>query len=64
MPRSPNLRLHWFTPTGVGKTGEDADVIAAAKVHPHGCGEDDFAGEVDDAECGSPPRVWGRHDAA
>ena len=49
-----------FTPTGVGKTTPVCSATLIMKVHPHGCGEDQWTEDNWLDETGSPPRVWGR----
>ena len=51
-----------FTPTGVGKTMTGSGVATTPKVHPHGCGEDEWEHNHRKLGKGSPPRVWGRHN--
>ena len=52
-----------FTPTRVGKSAGRPVVRPGAAVHPHACGEIGFAFAHNILQCGSPPRVWGNHDA-
>ncbi len=49
------------TPTGVGKTKEDQDVILRLEKHPHGRGEDPLTLSPWPWCLETPPRAWGRH---
>ena len=49
-----------FTPTCVGKTGDEGGLAGILPVHPHVCGEDCGSRLASRSCCGSPPRVWGR----
>ena len=64
MPPRRFQRILRFTPTGVGKTFITLVSCPADSVHPHGCGEDGVTIWDANAAGGSPPRVWGRQDAA
>ena len=48
------------TPTGVGKTRADDDVLLLLQKHPHGCGEDVPFDVALQPIPETPPRVWGR----
>ena len=51
---------HGNTPTGVGKTLQELEMVNEAKKHPHGRGEDG-SGEVGkEIYLETPPRAWGR----
>ena len=61
---SPTIQaqLRRSTPTRVGKTPATASIDAAAKVHPHACGENVCLHAVQWTCNGPPPRVWGKRD--
>ncbi len=48
-----------FTPTSVGNTGQLDISNLGDSVHPHECGEYNWAEFAGDRDHGSPPRVWG-----
>ena len=50
-----------FIPTRVGQTAPMRVSVPFFPVHPHACGADGNLGRVYCPECGSSPRVWGRH---
>ena len=50
----------WFTPTCVGKTPTSRSYHRCPTVHPHVCGENQFAESRANLYQGSPPRVWGK----
>ena len=49
-----------FTPTRVGKTAFSSTCQPPTPVHPHACGENAVLCWVEEAQGGSPPRVWGK----
>ena len=50
----------WSTPTRVGKTAPSRLCPASPEVHPHACGENNWAGGDYGCRHGPPPRVWGK----
>ena len=48
-----------FTPTCVGKSSNPETCFSRFAVHPHVCGEIVAIAESQQADDGSPPRVWG-----
>ena len=46
-------------PTGVGNTGVEIPTVDHVEAHPHGCGEHVGGLQINAAEAGSSPRVWG-----
>ena len=48
-----------FIPTGVGNAHAQRSDRSAHPVHPHGCGERAGNEDVEQADPGSSPRVWG-----
>ena len=52
---------HYGTPPRVwGKRRDDETRFLPVAVHPHVCGENQFARQFDKAGHGTPPRVWGK----
>ena len=49
-----------FTPTGVGKTSICRQQQPRLQVHPHRCGENQYAKPAEASRRGSPPQVWGK----
>ena len=48
-----------FIPTPVGNTSSSQTQPSAAAVHPHACGEHDYALQPLPGRVGSSPRLWG-----
>ena len=52
------------TPTHVGKTLKGMPTYFSHQKHPHARGEDSLRGSLPRATAETPPRTWGRHQAA
>src|SRR5690606_880992 len=52
------------TPTGVGKTVSEDDILDLLQKHPHGRGEDSNTRSSSTRTLETPPRAWGRHESA
>ncbi len=57
-----NHLFYRITPTYVGKSNPPSRFTAAAKDHPHVCGEKFMTLTTKWLTTGSPPRMWGKGD--